>query len=189
MVLDAVVELHRDGVIEPSVEEVSERSGVSTRSIYRYFHHRDGVIEAALWHYVEQLRVEHPLVLNGGGLQERINEFVRHRSGAHERLAPLVRAARGVVVSGTVDSVRESEITRERRKTVFCHSVASVFADDFGRVPSAKRRLAEVAAEVMMQFESIESALALFDGDRPTMETMLSRHLLQQLRPAGGECG
>ena len=47
-VLDAVHQLFVEGHHEPAAEEVAARSGVSLRSIYRYFPDREQLLVAAL---------------------------------------------------------------------------------------------------------------------------------------------
>src|SRR5437764_99636 len=45
-VLDAVIALFEEGHVRPTPEAVAERSGVSVRSVYRYYEDRDDLIRA-----------------------------------------------------------------------------------------------------------------------------------------------
>ena len=72
-VLDAVLELFEEGNMNPGVHEVADRSGVSLRSVYRYFEDLDELITAAIDRHLERTR---PLFVI-----ERIGEvrIVAHR--------------------------------------------------------------------------------------------------------------
>ena len=179
-VLDAVVELFESGNPDPAVEDVSERSGVSTRSIYRYFHHRDGLMDAALWHLVERVTRDVPLNVGEGTLDERISEFVEHRLDVYDSIAPLTRAARRTVgcveVSDAADPVADVA-----DRPVFVDAAATCFAGEFSQLPSEVRPLAEVATEMALQFETLEFLMRAFDGDRSLVAAALVRHLSQQL--------
>ena len=48
LVLGAVIELFREHQLAPSVSEVARRSGVSLRSVYRYFDDFDALVRAAI---------------------------------------------------------------------------------------------------------------------------------------------
>lgn len=178
-VLDAVVELFESGNRDPAVEDVSEWSGVSTRSIYRYFHHRDGLIDAALWHLVSRVESEMPLNVGNGSINERIERFVEHRLSAYKRLAPLMRAALRPASSnepaaGDVDSASTN-------RPVFSNAATDCFVAEFSNLASERRRHAEVATEMALQFESLEFLSRSFDGDRSSVSAVLVRHLGQQL--------
>jgi AcrR family transcriptional regulator len=192
-VLNAVVELFESGNSDPAVEDVSEWSGVSTRSIYRYFHHRDGLIDAALWHLVDQVDREVPLRVGDGSLDDRIARFVEHRLDVYERLAPLTRAARrpgdvrGDVAadSSRVEAADQADpVTDGADRSVFTESATTCFAAEFGLLPSEMRRQAEVATEMAMQFEALEFLSRSFAGDRASVAAVLVRHVGQQLPSA-----
>ncbi len=176
-VLDAVVDLFEAGNPNPAVEDVSERSGVSTRSIYRYFHHRDGLIDAALWHLVSRVDREMPLDVGHGPIDERIVRFVEHRLNAYERLAPLTRAGLRAANSSEAGSA-DGEVPD---RSVFSHSAVDCFSTEFKRLSDDRRRHAEVAAEMALQFESLEFLTRSFDGDRSSVAAVLVLHLGQQL--------
>jgi len=68
-VLDVVVELFTEGALFPTVDQVSKRSGVSVRSIYRYFADPVDLHDAAIKRHREQfcdrLGIEVPIMSAG----------------------------------------------------------------------------------------------------------------------------
>src|ERR1700684_3299931 len=47
-VVEALLDLYRDGNLQPSSEEIAERSGLSPRSLFRYFDDVEGLVRAAI---------------------------------------------------------------------------------------------------------------------------------------------
>ena len=48
LVLDAALELFREGHLEPTALQVAERSGLSPRSVFRYFEDTEALLRAAI---------------------------------------------------------------------------------------------------------------------------------------------
>ena len=53
--LEAALELFEDGNLEPTPEEIAERAGISSRSMYRYFEDREVLVRAVIAH--KQLKI------------------------------------------------------------------------------------------------------------------------------------
>src|ERR1035438_5413311 len=49
-VVDALLDLYRDGNLRPSTEEIAARSGLSPRSLFRYFDDVDDLTRTAIRH-------------------------------------------------------------------------------------------------------------------------------------------
>lgn len=94
-VLDALVELYRDGQFEPSSAEIAERAGLSPRSLFRYFDDVDDLSHAAI---DRQLRNARPLLDVGARPDEptdtKVQRLVEARLRLFEVIAPPARAAR-----------------------------------------------------------------------------------------------
>lgn len=93
-VLDAVHQMFVEGNFSPDVEEVAHRSGISLRSVYRYFEDTEALLRMAIQRRVSL--VEGLFVLPGlgqGPLPERIVGIVNHRLVLHAKIGPTVRAA------------------------------------------------------------------------------------------------
>jgi len=177
MVLDAVIELFERGVIEPAVEEVSSISGVSTRSLYRYFGHREGLIDAAMWHLVEREESSQPLDLGEGTLEQRVATFVNHRLEMFRRVAPIVRATKRLSRPATLDQPRVAD------PPIFSLGPSTAFAAEFGAVDPSLRRVVEAIADMAFQFESLDFLMQTFEFETPAVAAVLQRHLHQQLDP------
>lgn len=54
-VVEALLDLYRDGVLQPSSEEIAERSGLSPRSLFRYFDDVEDLIRAAIGRQQERV--------------------------------------------------------------------------------------------------------------------------------------
>ena len=54
-VLDVVIEMFAEDSLFPSMEQVAQRSGLSLRSLYRYFADPEALHEAAVRHHRERI--------------------------------------------------------------------------------------------------------------------------------------
>jgi AcrR family transcriptional regulator len=83
-VLDTVHEMFVEGNFSPSVEEVAARSGVSLRSVYRYFEDTEALLHMAIERRIAL--VGELYVLDGigeGSLPDRILSLVDQRLVLH----------------------------------------------------------------------------------------------------------
>jgi AcrR family transcriptional regulator len=94
-VLDALVSLFREGVYQPSSNEVAERAGLSPRSLFRYFDDVDDLNHAAI---ERQLAAARPLLSVGvdpkAPTRTKIEHLVHARSLLYETIGPAARAVR-----------------------------------------------------------------------------------------------
>ena len=183
--LDAVIELFEEGDIEPSVDAIAERAGVSNRSIYRYFEHRDQLMRAAIAHAMRRVLPELRMPDEGqGNFEHRVRRFVDHRLGVYLRLARITRAAK--VAARSEPMIREEF---ETGRMVLRQSFLDQFAEEFAPLGARERKLAVVAAELAFQFESFEFLWSSTDGQVDDMRTILVDQLLWclgRLRPTVG---
>jgi AcrR family transcriptional regulator len=149
-VLDAVIELFTEGCLLPNAPMVAERSGVSLRSVFRYFEDTDELVRAAIARQRDRLAPLFELPGVGEGpLEERIDSFVEHRVVLYERAAPLVRAATARRSQSPRLGERVDEARRELRAQLALHFAAEVDA-----APHPDRLLA--AVDAVTQFETLE---------------------------------
>jgi AcrR family transcriptional regulator len=94
-VIDALVELFREGSFQPSSEEIAVRAGLSPRSLFRYFDDIDDLNRAAI---DRQLASARPLLSPGvradAPTAEKIERVAAARVRLWEEIAPAARAAR-----------------------------------------------------------------------------------------------
>lgn len=93
-VVEAALALVDEGELDPSIEQLTKRSGLSARSIFRYFEGLDDLRRAVIQRHFE--RVE-PLITSPNGaqgpLEERIRRFVDIRVKVNESMAMSARTA------------------------------------------------------------------------------------------------
>lgn len=93
-VVESLLALLREGAVQPSVEEIAARAGVSERSIFGHFHDREGLFEAVAETMERQLRAEWgELPPPTTPLDERLDAFVDQRARIYEIIGPVRRAA------------------------------------------------------------------------------------------------
>jgi TetR/AcrR family transcriptional regulator, regulator of autoinduction and epiphytic fitness len=93
-VVDALLALLDEGHVQPSVEEIAARAGVSERTIFGHFHDREGLFEAVGERRAPVLRAAWgTLPSPSAPLEERIAAFADQRARIYELITPLRRAA------------------------------------------------------------------------------------------------
>src|SRR3954464_3906030 len=85
----AYLDLLTEGDLRPTAERISERAGVSPRSVFKHFPDRESLFAAAC--EIQEARVRQPVSdLPGPSapLEERIDSFVEQRARFHEFVSP-----------------------------------------------------------------------------------------------------
>jgi AcrR family transcriptional regulator len=152
LVLDAVLELFAENQLAPNAADVAARSGVSLRSVYRYFEDIDALVQAALDRHLERiaplLQVENPGV---GSLDDRVARFVTARMRLYEAAAPTMRAA---LVRASVQPLLAERIVWARNR--LREQTEAMFAPELAARPAAERRAVAATLDTLSQFESAE---------------------------------
>jgi AcrR family transcriptional regulator len=92
-VLDVVLEMFAEESLFPTIEQVAKRSGLSLRSLYRYFADPAELLEAVIVRSREQVAEAVLLPAIGQGfVADRIDDFVAMRLRLHEISGPTFRA-------------------------------------------------------------------------------------------------
>jgi AcrR family transcriptional regulator len=151
-VLDAVLDLFAEGTLEPGAAEVAERSGVSLRSVYRYFDDTDALIRSAIARNLEKLQ---PLFvvegLGAGPLVDRVERLVTARLRLYEEVAPMMRA--------TLQQAPSNDIIRDQLALVLVRlrsQVEEMFATERGELGDPDGDDAIAVVDVLLGFHSIE---------------------------------
>ncbi len=150
--LDTVREMFAESAVLPSVEEIAARSGISARSIYRYFDDPDALVAAA---------IERSLDVGGqmaripqfgrGSFEERLDAFVKVRVRLYERHGAGFRAARHH--AETAPQLADA-LNRSRR--FLREQTERQFAPELAALPAAERRTAGVACDTVSQLDSLD---------------------------------
>jgi len=93
-VITALLSLIREGDLEPNADAVSERAGVSARSLFRYFDDLADLLATAI---AQDLEAAQPLTviprLGEGPLEDRISRLVDSRLALFEQVGTTVKVA------------------------------------------------------------------------------------------------
>ena len=112
--LDVVLEMFAEDALFPTMDSVAERSGLSLRSLYRYFADPSELVHAAIER--QQMLTNdlaHIPSIGEGPLAGRIDDFVAMRLRVHEQVGAMFRATlananRHSIVAETLANRRRS---------------------------------------------------------------------------------
>jgi AcrR family transcriptional regulator len=151
-VLDTVHDMFVEGNFSPSVEDVAARSGVSLRSVHRYFEDTEDLLRQAIERRVSL--VERLFVLPGlgeGPLDRRILGIINHRLVLHAKLGPTVRAA---VLRAPVSRLLAEQVGR--RRLMLTQQLEAHFAVEAERMGRPRATEVLACADALCAFETME---------------------------------
>lgn len=151
-VVDAYLDLVNEGHLEPSVAEVAERSGVSHRSVFRYFSDREALVRAGIECQVR--RVEPLLAMPVTAdmpLEERISGFAAHRVSLLERISPVARLTRL-----RVNQSEQLGAIVDQARTFFRNQVGQLFQPELDSLDSAAADDVLATIDVLTSFEAFD---------------------------------
>ncbi len=150
-VVDAYLDLVRAGNQRPSIADVAEHSGVSHRSVFRYFADKDELARTAI---ERQHAVARPVAMltvgPGAPLFERIDKFVTRRMELFEVIAPVARLSRSLV---SIQPLVAAELTATRKQ--LRAQIEHLFRAELEALDD-QGPIALAAIDVVCSFESVE---------------------------------
>jgi AcrR family transcriptional regulator len=151
-VVDAYLDLIADGNPRPSVAEVATRSGVSHRSVFRYFADRDELtrtsIERQVGRVVSLLDTSIP---EEASVEERIDLALQRRFDLFEAIAPVARLVRTLAP--------EQELIRaelRNNRLLYRTQVQRMFAQELDAMDDERAASTIAALDVLLSFESVD---------------------------------
>ncbi len=94
-VVDAFLDLLNEGDLNPGVAAVAERSGVSHRSVFRYFEDLEELFRVAIEHQSERTAdIGYLHGLGRGSFDERVEALINHRITLFDATQNVSKAAR-----------------------------------------------------------------------------------------------
>lgn len=110
-VASALYDLLAEGILQPSVDEVAERAGVSRRVIFNHFKAMEEVYALVVTMHAGELSTHLKPSKNGGSFATRLSAFVTGRAELFEFITPIRRAAlllepRSEVIAGSLAAMR-----------------------------------------------------------------------------------
>ena len=150
-VLDVVQQMFTEDSVFPTMEQVSTRSGVSLRSLYRYFDGPTALIEATVARINMHARgVGNIDDLGQGPFEERLAAFVSTRVRLHEAFGAAQQAA--------IFNAHEREPARRMlnaNRALMRDQFLSQFELELSEFPPAAREQVVAAADVLTQLETL----------------------------------
>ena len=92
-IINALFELYREGNLTPTIEQIAERVGRTTRAIYQHFQDKEALAVAMAERQLEAHAELYRAAPIEGALDQRISGIVDHRSALFEAVAPARRSA------------------------------------------------------------------------------------------------
>lgn len=151
-VLDVVLEMFAEEAMFPTIEQVARRSGLSLRSLYRYFADPGELLEAAIKRTSQIGRELSRLPAIGDGpLDRRIDDFVTMRLELHEAIGPVLRAT---LANAARHSRVRDQLTQDRNS--MRQQFELQFAPELAARKGRDRESVVTAGDLLTQLESID---------------------------------
>ncbi len=173
-VVDAIYELWSEGNLKPGAQQIAERSGVSLRSVFRYFDDLESLVDTAIERHMHSTDHHFELLAPVGTLQDRAAEYAAHRVRRHYEM-------RGVSTATRIRApfhAQLAEVLRHRERQVAAQ-IALLFEDELAKFDEAGREERVAAVEALVSEEGMEimDRIKHFAPDR-VEKTLLSGLLL-----------
>ncbi len=181
-VVDALLDLYREGNLSPSADEVAQRSGLSRRSLFRYFDDLDDLCRAAIAR--QTLRAGHLITLpdiGEGPLADRIARLAAQRAALFEAIAPAARVGR---LRAPYQPIVAEDLRKSR--AVLRRQVEKHFATELARLELEHRRETLAAADVLCSFESFDLLREAQGLNRQEYQRTIRRAVAALLQEAAG---
>lgn len=149
-VVQALLELFREGNLDPSSDEVAARSGVSARSIFRYFDDVADLAHAAIMRQQHDVaHLVHIAATPAEGTAAKVTALVRQRSDLFEATAMVGIAAR---TRGPLHPSVAAGLAEARRQ--LRTQVAALFAPELAALDESTAAAVLAGVDLLTSFES-----------------------------------
>jgi AcrR family transcriptional regulator len=149
-VVRALLSLYNEGNLSPATEEIATRSGVSARSLFRYFDDVDDLCEAAIEQQQHDVRHLLPLdVTPDRPFAERVQAIVRQRGELFETIESVATVSR---LRAPFQLVVADRLTQGR--AFLRQQLAALFATELAAMPDDVAAMRLATADVATSFEA-----------------------------------
>ncbi|MEZ5215801.1 MAG: TetR/AcrR family transcriptional regulator [Ilumatobacteraceae bacterium] len=177
-VLDALIDLVLEHGAPPAADDIADRAGVSSASLFRYYPSLDELREAAIGRYFERFDTLISLPESRPrSTASRIRTLVEARLTFYDHVAPMARLARRQ--AALVPALRCS---LDRVRSIFVEQLAIWFEDELARFPPKERRQRIAVLAALTSFEAWDQ-LGESGLDRDQLNRALRRSLADLLGP------
>jgi TetR/AcrR family transcriptional regulator of autoinduction and epiphytic fitness len=149
-VVQALLELYRQGNLTPSTDEIADRAGISARSLFRYFDDVDALVRTAVARQQEHLAPLFEVSARASQpLPARVDRFVADRTRLLDAMGPVGQLARSI-------APRQPQVAAElgRIRAVLRSQVVEVFEPELARVPADEHDAVLAALDVACSWEA-----------------------------------
>lgn len=129
-VVEAFLDLVYEGEVQPTAQQVAERSGVSASTIFRLFEDLEGMHAEALAAQVARVADLLKQVPPRGTLEYRVEQLVRARGRLFDEVAPLMRFQGRSAATSAGACSNQTAVNR-----YFRTELADLFADELASAP------------------------------------------------------
>lgn len=178
-VVDAILDLLREGVANPTADAIAERSGVSVRSVFRHFDDLESLHAAAVDRHSERIAELFEPPPSGGPLAERIEALAARRSRLFEEMTPVRRVGERLRGQSAVIDER-----LEFARNLLRGQVATLFAPELDGVAGTERRVLLDAVEATTSWRTWDLLRTEQGCSIARARAVLSRTLTALLRPS-----
>jgi len=157
-VVDAMLELIREGHLTPSSAEIADRAGISSRSVFRYFDDIDDLCRTAIARQFDRLR---PLLAldaaEGADTATKIHLLAEQRVTLFEGMGMVGVVARLRAPSQPLVAAQLAQL-----RSFLRHQLKRTFADELAAMGSPAAGTVLAVADVVCSFEAYQ----LLRGDQ-----------------------
>lgn len=149
-VVRALLALYNEGNLDPSAEEIALRSGVSARSLFRYFDDVDDLCQAAITQQQDDVRSLYEVSFDASAdLRTRAAALVAQRAELFEAVESVATVSR---LRAPFQLLVADKLTEGRK--YLRAQLTRLFAAELGTVSPATAAARIAAADVLTSFES-----------------------------------
>lgn len=172
-VIEALLDLIREGQLDAGAAEIAERAGVSHRSVFRYFDDLDDLVRTAVDHQIslasELAQIEG---LGEGTLDDRIRSLVAGRLALYEHVDGAMRVARM-----RAPSIPEIDVSIAEVAASFATQLGSHFEPELAVQPPADAGSLLDACLVLTSYDSFDLHTRVLGHDLERTEASISTAL------------
>jgi AcrR family transcriptional regulator len=161
-VVEALLDLYRQGQLAPSADAIARQAGVSPRSLFRYFDDLDALIREAVRQQKAHLAPKMAFEVDPGlPFDERLAQLVAARLDLYEAMGAVARVARRV-------AHQQPPVADElgRIRAVLRDQVAEAFAPELAARRGGAGAEALAAADVLISWEAVDLLRSIHGLDR-----------------------
>lgn len=167
----------------PTIEQVASRSGVSLRSVYRYFADSEELLAATIKRSREiGTKAASLKAIGQGPYGPRLDDFVATRLRIYELAGGGYRAS--IANAARIELVR---VDLEEVRVLFSQQFERQFAPELDALPDGTRQTAFMAGDLLTQFDSIDVLRRHHELSIGETESFLRNALDSWLKPGSSD--